>query len=633
MPQEGRQGPESFRYRSLISLDDYDESSDSLSRSRATVSDFSSLGSVDEHRASVPPSSRTGSAPPACRAAALKRLHQAASVGIVTNDLKPKRENDDHNDDTTFAVQEEIDGQDEVEEEQISREHSQSISTKQQHNRQQHKRNGGKYTIVAFINSKSGGGMGNKLYKSLQSHLGEEFVIDLHSCSPGNMPEDTLLKYAYDPMVRVLSCGGDGTCGWLYSSLDKVWRIVLENSSNKRVHLSKYKDHLPLAIIPLGTGNDLSRQYGWGGSFRSQMKDKSMISSVQNSKPSTLDRWRCIIMPVNALAEEEKEYIPNILAENYHEIHPSEGEEAEEEYQRRTTDTTLGLLQTLMNEEFSPKKSTKSSRRRRKSQLNMSEPSAQVFDGVFCNYFSIGFDATIAYHFHHEREEHPERFTSPLKNKIIYVEKSPAALRAPKLSKRVKILVNNEHGQLVKLKIPKSCRAIVSRRYMVYSTCVFCFAFAHAQRCVYSHHVEQSGHATTQMGNIQTNKQIRKQYATTQILLNIQSFAAGNRLTTKGNPQDALIEVIFVSNLMRLVSEAILSPIMPFLRFNVAAQTNNVCIRTKCPLHMEVDGEPWLQEEGVMQVKFHSRNSILEKIKDGINCGCMGGGTEETVLN
>ena len=116
-------------------------------------------------------------------------------------------------------------------------------------------------------------------------------------------------------------------------------------------------------------------------------------------------------------------------------------------------------------------------------------------------------------------------------------------------------------------------------------------------------------------------------------MLNIQSFAAGNRLTTKGNPQDALIEVIFVSNLMRLVSEAILSPIMPFLRFNVAAQTNNVCIRTKCPLHMEVDGEPWLQEEGVMQVKFHSRNSILEKIKDGINCGCMGGGTEENVMN
>ena len=48
---------------------------------------------------------------------------------------------------------------------------------------------------------------------------------------------------------------------------------------------------------------------------------------------------------------------------------------------------------------------------------------------------------------------------------------------------------------------------------------------------------------------------------------------------------------------------------------------------------MEVDGEPWFQEEGVMQVKFHSTNSILEKRKDGINCGCMGGGTEENVIN
>ena len=124
---------------------------------------------------------------------------------------------------------------------------------------------------------------------------------------------------------------------------------------------------------------------------------------------------------------------------------------------------------------------------------------------------------------------------------------------------------------------------------------------------------------------------IKKTYATIydQVLLNIQSIYAGHRLSSKGDPRDALIEVIFVSNLIRSASACSLSPVMPFLLFNVAAQTDNVVLRTKCPLHCQIDGEPWLQDDGVIQVKFHSRNSILEKKQDdgGINCGCMGGGS------
>jgi len=119
-----------------------------------------------------------------------------------------------------------------------------------------------------------------------------------------------------------------------------------------------------------------------------------------------------------------------------------------------------------------------------------------------------------------------------------------------------------------------------------------------------------------------------------QILMNIQSYAGGRHLTSKskGDPTDGEIEVIFVSNAVRLGSCAALGPMMPFLHFQVAARTNNVCMRTLCPLHCQVDGEPWLQEEGVIQVKFHSKNPILEKITEGVNCGCMGG-ADEAVIN
>lgn len=70
---------------------------------------------------------------------------------------------------------------------------------------------------------------------------------------------------------------------------------------------------------------------------------------------------------------------------------------------------------------------------------------------------------------------------------------------------------------------------------------------------------------------------------------------------------------------------------MPFVRFNVAAKTNNVYIRTKCPLHCQVDGEPWLQDEGVIQVKFHSRKSILEKESVQAMCSCMSS-TDDSVI-
>lgn len=310
-----------------------------------------------------------------------------------------------------------------------------------------HPRNAGKYTVIAFVNSTSGGGKGDEIYKTLQTHLGNEYVIDLHSCGPGNMPEDTLLKYAHDPFVRVLACGGDGTCGWIYSSLDQVWSTILGNKG--LVHTSQYKDHLPLAIMPLGTGNDLSRQYYWGPSFQNHMKEKSMISAIESAKLRWLDRWRCLIMPMSSWGEKEKEFIPQILAER----NSSDVRDGTE----RTSVTSLVELEKVMVDE--PDKSPKKGN---KFVTESNQPSTQYYDGLFCNYFSLGFDATVLYLFHCEREENPAKFSSPMKNKLVYVTKSPYGVKTPKLKKRIDIFVNNEKGDLVKIKIPKDTRALVS---------------------------------------------------------------------------------------------------------------------------------------------------------------------------
>ena len=59
-------------------------------------------------------------------------------------------------------------------------------------------------------------------------------------------PQPAIELFKKVPNVRFLACGGDGTVGWLLSVLDKVPIDPLP----------------PVGVLPLGTGNDLSRSLG-----------------------------------------------------------------------------------------------------------------------------------------------------------------------------------------------------------------------------------------------------------------------------------------------------------------------------------------------------------------------------------
>ncbi|KAK6127026.1 hypothetical protein DH2020_039224 [Rehmannia glutinosa] len=220
------------------------------------------------------------------------------------------------------------------------------------------------FPLVVFINSKSGGRHGPELKARLQELMGEEQVFELSAVKPHEFVQyglSCLEKFATlgdncaketRQKLRIVVAGGDGTVGWVLGCLGEL---------NKQ-------DRLPVpptGIIPLGTGNDLSRSFAI----------KRTLDKVTTGPIVHLDSWHLLIsMPA--------------------------GEELDIPHSLKATEETP-LDQELEVEGELPEK-------------------VSCYQGVFYNYFSIGMDAQVAYGFHNLRNEKPYLAQGPISNKLIY---------------------------------------------------------------------------------------------------------------------------------------------------------------------------------------------------------------------
>ncbi|XP_042492209.1 diacylglycerol kinase 2 [Macadamia integrifolia] len=330
--------------------------------------------------------------------------------------------------------------------------------------------------LLVFINTKSGGQYGPALRRRLNMILNPVQIFELSS-SQG--PEAGLKLFSSVQYFRVLVCGGDGTVAWV---LDAIERHNFESPP-------------PVAILPLGTGNDLSRVLLWGGGL-SSVEGKgglgTLLHDINHAAVTMLDRWKVNI----------KEQNPN--------------------------------------------------RNPRKLQSKF-----------MMNYLGIGCDAKVAYEFHLTREENPEKFRSQFVNKLRYAREGARDIMdraCADLPWQVRLEVDGKD-----IWIPRDSEGIIVLNIGSYMGGVDLW------QNDYEHDDD----------------------------FNLQSM------------HDKMLEVVSISGAWHLGKLQV-----GLSQARRLAQGKVIRIHTSSPFPIQIDGEPFMQQPGCLEITHHGQMFMLRRASD-----------------
>ncbi|XP_055381713.1 diacylglycerol kinase epsilon [Condylostylus longicornis] len=134
--------------------------------------------------------------------------------------------------------------------------------------------------LIVIANTKSGSNTASDVVALLRGILHPLQVMELGRRGPADA-----LQWAAvtgPRACRILIAGGDGTIGWVLNTIFSL----------------EIKPIPEVAIIPLGTGNDLSRVLGWGSEPPTELNPTQILRNIRCAKSVSLDRF---IMEVEVL--------------------------------------------------------------------------------------------------------------------------------------------------------------------------------------------------------------------------------------------------------------------------------------------------------------------------------------------
>ncbi|XP_077292489.1 diacylglycerol kinase epsilon [Arctopsyche grandis] len=123
--------------------------------------------------------------------------------------------------------------------------------------------------IILVGNPISGGGTGDEVLSLFRGLLNPIQVVRL-----SKKGLQSALNWI-PSSARIIVAGGDGTVSAVVSTITNM----------------NIADRPPVGILPLGTGNDLSRVLGWGGSCPAPLSPFKFLNDIRNATVQPIDRW------------------------------------------------------------------------------------------------------------------------------------------------------------------------------------------------------------------------------------------------------------------------------------------------------------------------------------------------------